>query len=78
MFFDVVRALFQHRRQKVRNALYHSFDQVFPDARLQKSQKRELLDEKLPKELADARVMDLEPGKFGEISDYLIRKNRKS
>ena len=71
-FFDVVRALFQHRRQKVRNALYHSFDQVFPGVRLQKSQKRELLDEKLPKELANVRVMDLEPERFGMIADYLI------
>lgn len=76
MFFNVVRALFQHRRQKVRNALYHSFVQVFPDAKLQKSQKRKLLDEKLPKELADARVINLEPEKFGEISDNLIRKRK--
>jgi len=71
-FFDVVRALFQHRRQKVRNALYHSFDQVFPDVKLLKSQKRELLDKKLPKEFTDVRVMDLEPEKFGTISDHLI------
>jgi len=75
VFFDVVRALFQHRRQKVRNALYHSFDQVFPDVKLQKSKKRELLDEKLPKELADVRVMDLEPEKFGTIADHLIMSN---
>ena len=75
MFFDVVRALFQHRRQKVRNALYHSFDQVFPDAKLRKSQKRELLDKKLPKEFTDVRVMDLEPEKFGEIADHLIMSN---
>jgi len=72
VFFDVVRALFQHRRQKVRNALYHSFDQIFPDAKLRKSQKRELLDRKLPEELVDVRVMDLEPEKFGEIADHLI------
>jgi len=72
MFFDVVRALFQHRRQKVRNALYHSFGQVFPDMKLQKDQRRELLDNKLPKEFADARVMDLEPEKFGMIADNLF------
>jgi len=75
MFFDVVRALFQHRRQKVRNALYHSFDQVFPDVKLRKSQKRELLDKRLPKEFTDVRVMDLEPEKFGEIADHLIMSN---
>jgi len=75
IFFDVVRALFQHRRQKVRNALYHSFDQVFPDVKLRKGQKRELLDKKLPKEFTDVRVMDLEPEKFGEIADHLIMSN---
>jgi len=72
MFFDVVRALFQHRRQKVRNALYHSFGQVFPDMKLQKDQRRKLLDEKLPEEFADVRVMDLEPKKFGMIADNLF------
>jgi len=72
MFFDVVRALFQHRRQKVRNALYHSFGQVFPDMKLQKDQRRKLLDEKLPEKLADVRVMDLEPEKFGMIADNLF------
>jgi 16S rRNA (adenine1518-N6/adenine1519-N6)-dimethyltransferase len=71
-FFDVVRVLFQHRRQKVRNALYHSFDQVFPDMKLQKDQRRKLLDEKLPKVFADVRVMDLEPKKFGAIADNLF------
>jgi 16S rRNA (adenine1518-N6/adenine1519-N6)-dimethyltransferase len=71
-FFDVVRALFQHRRQKVRNALYHSFEQVFPGLKLQKGQKREMLDKKLPREFTDVRVMDLEPEKFGEIADNLI------
>jgi 16S rRNA (adenine1518-N6/adenine1519-N6)-dimethyltransferase len=76
MFFDVVRALFQHRRQKVRNALYHSFDQIFPGVSLQKIQKRRLLDEKLPRELSDARVMDLEPEKFGMIADHLTGVNK--
>jgi 16S rRNA (adenine1518-N6/adenine1519-N6)-dimethyltransferase len=70
-FFNVVRALFQHRRQKVRNALYHSFGQVFPDMKLSKDQRRKLLDEKIPKELADVRVMDLEPEKFSKIADNL-------
>jgi len=74
MFFDVVRALFQHRRQKVRNALYHSFDQIFPGVKLQKGQRRQLLDRKLPEELVDVRVMDLGPEKFGEIADYLIMR----
>ena len=72
IFFDVVRALFQHRRQRVRNALCHSFDEVFPDVKLRKSQKKELLDRKLPEELVDVRVIDLAPEKFGKIADHLI------
>jgi 16S rRNA (adenine1518-N6/adenine1519-N6)-dimethyltransferase len=71
IFFDVVRALFQHRRQRVRNALYHSFKEVFPQRHLSKSERRVLIDKKLPKEIAEARVIDLEPEKFGAIADRL-------
>lgn len=71
VFFSVVRALFQHRRQRVRNALYHSFEEVFPDWRLPKTERRKLIEEKLPRELGKARVMDLPPEKFGEIADLL-------
>jgi 16S rRNA (adenine1518-N6/adenine1519-N6)-dimethyltransferase len=71
-FFTVVRALFQHRRQRVRNSLLRSFEQVFPERRLSKAGRREFIDGKLPKELAEARVMDLPPEKFGEITDILF------
>jgi len=71
IFFNVVRALFQHRRQRVRNALYRSFDEVFPKKRLSKVERRKLIDEKLPKELAETRVMDLPPEKFGVIANLL-------
>jgi 16S rRNA (adenine1518-N6/adenine1519-N6)-dimethyltransferase len=71
IFFSVVRALFQHRRQKVRNALYHSFEQVFPGTKLGRAERRELIDEKIPKRLVDARVMDLPPEKIGEIANRL-------
>ena len=71
IFFDVVRALFQHRRQRVRNALCHSFDEVFPKRHLSKSERRVFVDKKLPHAIAEARVMDLEPEKFGAIADRL-------
>jgi 16S rRNA (adenine1518-N6/adenine1519-N6)-dimethyltransferase len=71
IFFDVVRALFQHRRQRVRNALCHSFDEVFPKRHLSKSERRVFIDKKLPHEIAEARVMDLEPEEFGAIADRL-------
>jgi 16S rRNA (adenine1518-N6/adenine1519-N6)-dimethyltransferase len=71
IFFNVVRALFQHRRQRVRNALYRSFDEVFPKKRLSKVERRKLIDKKLPKELAETRVMDLPPEKFGVIANLL-------
>lgn len=72
MFFNVVRALFQHRRQRVRNALYRSFGEIFPGEFPPKAERRALIDEKLPKELAETRVMDLAPEKFAMIADLLI------
>ncbi len=71
VFFNVVRALFQHRRQRVRNALYRSFGGVFPGVKISKAERRAAIDQKLPKALAEARVMDLEPEKFGVIANLL-------
>lgn len=72
LFFSVVRALFQHRRQRVRNALYHSFEEVLPKKSMSKAQRRAFISEKIPMELAEIRVMDLSPEKFGVIADLLI------
>jgi len=72
MLTNVIRALFQHRRQRVRNALYHSFGEIFPGKRPPKAERRAFINGKLPKGLAEARVMDLPPEKFGEIADCLI------
>jgi len=71
VFFNVVRALFQHRRQRVRNALYRSFGEVFPCVKVSKAERRATIDQKLPKVLAEARVMDLAPEKFGAIANLL-------
>jgi len=71
VFFDVVRALFQHRRQRVRNALYHSFEGLFPWARLTKIERRTMIEQKIPVELAEKKVMDLEPEKFAIIANLL-------
>jgi 16S rRNA (adenine1518-N6/adenine1519-N6)-dimethyltransferase len=71
IFFDVVRALFQHRRQRVRNALCHSFDEVFPKRHLSKSERRVFINKKLSHEIAETRVIDLEPEEFGAIADRL-------
>jgi 16S rRNA (adenine1518-N6/adenine1519-N6)-dimethyltransferase len=72
-FFAVVRALFQHRRQRVRNSLLRSFEQVFPGWEISKAERRGFIDEKLPKKIAESRVMDLPPEKFGELMDNLFR-----
>lgn len=71
LFSNVVKALFQHRRKRVRNALYHSFGEVFPSTGMSKAEIRAFVDRKLPKGLAEARVMGLEPKRFGEIADLL-------
>ncbi|MFH1821780.1 MAG: 16S rRNA (adenine(1518)-N(6)/adenine(1519)-N(6))-dimethyltransferase RsmA [Methanobacteriota archaeon] len=70
MFSNVVRALFQHRRQRVRNALMRSFTEVFADNK-PKSERRSFADKRLPKRLTEARVMDLAPENFGEIANLL-------
>ncbi len=69
LFFNLVRALFQHRRQRVRNALMRSYGIVFPDEVLPKSERRSLIDKKLAKGLSETRVMDLAPEKFGEMAN---------
>jgi len=71
LFSNVVRALFQHRRQRVRNALMHSFSEIFPKKMTTKNERRLLADEVLPKKLLEARVMDLVPENFGEIANLL-------
>ncbi|MEM3401664.1 MAG: 16S rRNA (adenine(1518)-N(6)/adenine(1519)-N(6))-dimethyltransferase RsmA [Candidatus Hadarchaeales archaeon] len=71
MFFSVVKALFQHRRQLVKNSLFHSFEQVFPGRRFQKTEKKEIIDKIIPKELAERRVMDLPPEAFARIAELL-------
>ena len=71
VFSNVVRSLFQHKRQRVRNALMRSFGEVFPNSSLPKAKRRSLIDEKIPKELSETRVMNLAPEKFGEIANLL-------
>lgn len=75
VFSSLTRALFQHRRQRVRNALLHSFEEVFSWKGLEKDKRRALVDEALPKELSEARVMDLPPEKIGEIANFLAKSS---
>ena len=70
-FFSTVKAAFQHRRQKIRNSLYHSFDEVFPDISIPKDKKRGLIDGSIPEELANARAGDISPEKYGLIANSL-------
>lgn len=71
VFSNVVRALFQHRCQKVGNALLHSFGEVFPEARLSKAERHAVIEQKIPAALAEKKVMDLEPEKFRVIANLL-------
>lgn len=71
LFYNTVRAAFQHRRQKIRNGLYHSFEEMFPEVEVSDEGKRDIIDEALPEELAHARPGSLAPEDFGRISDRL-------
>lgn len=72
VFSRVVRALFQHRRQRVRNAFLHSFSEIFPERKITKGEIRSFLEGILPKKYLETRVMELTPENFGEISNLLI------
>jgi 16S rRNA (adenine1518-N6/adenine1519-N6)-dimethyltransferase len=69
LFADVVRAVFQHRRKRVRNALFHSFEEIFPATGLTKRKKREIIEEVLPEKYVDARAANLSPEELGKIAN---------
>lgn len=71
IFLRTVRASFRHRRKKIRNSIFYSFDEIFPNTDFSDSKKRNLIDEALPKELADARAETLSPKEFGKIAELL-------
>jgi len=68
-FADVVRAMFQHRRQKVCNALLRSFGEVFPGLELSRGEKRRMIREVLPGGLWDKRPADVSPEEYGKIAN---------
>ncbi|MGQ9788255.1 MAG: 16S rRNA (adenine(1518)-N(6)/adenine(1519)-N(6))-dimethyltransferase RsmA [Candidatus Hadarchaeaceae archaeon] len=70
-FLKVVRALFQHRRQKVRKAIMHSFFEIFPEREISKEEIRSFIDGILPKKYLETRVIELTPVNFGEIANLL-------
>ncbi len=73
VFQRVVRALFQHRQQKVRNALEHSFHEIFPKARLDKHERRKFLNERIHPKLLEKRVLHLTPEEIADVSNALSR-----
>lgn len=73
LFHNSVKAAFQHRRQKTRNSLYHSFEEIFPDLEVSDDEKRNIIDDNLPEELANARPGNLAPEDFGKIADCLSK-----
>ncbi len=67
LFSRIVDASFQHRRQKLRNALYHDFEKVFKNRNEEK--KRKFLDKNLPEKLKDKRPGKITPLEFVKISN---------
>lgn len=73
LFFNTVRAAFQHRRQKIRNGIFHSFQEIFPDSSVSSDRKRSFIDNAIPEDLANRRPKNVSPEEFGIISDSLYR-----
>ncbi|MEM1689408.1 MAG: 16S rRNA (adenine(1518)-N(6)/adenine(1519)-N(6))-dimethyltransferase RsmA [Candidatus Hadarchaeales archaeon] len=68
LFSRVVEALFQHRKQKVRNALIHSSGRLFPSMH-KKELKNFLI--RFPNDLLERRVFELKPEDFERIARLL-------
>jgi 16S rRNA (adenine1518-N6/adenine1519-N6)-dimethyltransferase len=64
---NVTRALFQHKRKKVRNALIDSFHEI---GELDKSERKDLIS-KLDLEILDKRVITMEPESILKLSKEL-------
>jgi 16S rRNA (adenine1518-N6/adenine1519-N6)-dimethyltransferase len=64
---NVTRALFQHKRKKVRNALIDSFHEI---GKFNKDEVKELIS-KLDIELLDQRVINMEPENIRKLSTEL-------
>jgi 16S rRNA (adenine1518-N6/adenine1519-N6)-dimethyltransferase len=65
--FNVTRALFQHKRKKVRNALMDSFHEI---ADLDKDERKNLIS-KLDLEVLDKRVINMGPENIQKLSNEL-------
>ena len=66
---NVIRALFQHKRKKVRNALMDSFHEI---GELDKYERRDLIS-KLDQELLNQRVINMEPENIRKLSKEIER-----
>ncbi len=64
---NVTRALFQHKRKKVRNALIDSFHEI---GEFDKIERKGLIS-KLDKELLNQRVINMEPEEIQKLSEEL-------
>lgn len=73
-FFFTVRAAFRHKRKKLRNSLFYSFEEMIPGSGLSKEQKRDFIDEVIPEGLADSRADNISPEEFVEIANCLYQK----
>lgn len=74
LFHRTVRAGFRHRRKKVGNSLFHSFETIFPEKDLSDEEKNKLIDSVLPGDLSDRRAGKISPEEFGKIADSLGEK----
>ncbi|MFW5912446.1 MAG: 16S rRNA (adenine(1518)-N(6)/adenine(1519)-N(6))-dimethyltransferase RsmA [Candidatus Hadarchaeota archaeon] len=70
LFFRVVKASFQHRRQKLRNALCNSFSLIKKDEDFE-GDERNFIDEVLPEEFLHTRPAKITPEEYAEISNIL-------
>lgn len=78
LFSRVVRAAFQHRRQKLRNAFYHSFREIFPEVDFSKDKQREIIDDVLPEKFSNSRPAGLAPEQYGELANIFSEMDKEN
>jgi len=70
IFHKIVKGVFQHRRKKLRNGIYNSFNQIFPDLDFSnEKEKRFFIDDNIPKEIQGKRPGKITPEEFSKLAN---------
>ncbi len=76
IFRKMVRGVFQHRRKKLRNGLYNSFDQIFQDLEFSNKEKRTFIDDNIPEDIQGKRPEKVTPEQFAKLANTFSEEKK--